>query len=178
MLLFEKNDQQANWLIGILSILVFATVIVLSRIQLKVNVGFDVHVFARINAVINSVVSILLLAGLITARHRLFVWHQRIMLTAIGLSVLFLVSYVAHHLLAESTRYGGVGWVRYMYLLLLISHIVLAAIILPFILHTAYRALTGQYKRHKRLARLTWPIWFYVSVTGVLVYLMISPYYK
>ena len=99
------------------------------------------------------------------------------MLTAIILSVLFLVSYIAHHLLAGDTVYGGEGSIRYFYYFILITHIILAAIILPFILFTAYRSLTGEYDKHKKLARYTWPLWLYVSVTGVLVYLMISPYY-
>lgn len=106
MLLFTKNDRLANWLIGTLSIVVFATVVALNRIQLDVNLGFNIHVFARTNAVLNTAVSVLLLAGLITARRRQFIWHQRIMLTAVGLSALFLLSYIAHHLLADSTRFG------------------------------------------------------------------------
>ena len=178
MLLFEKDDQRANWLVGTLSVVVFATVILLSRVQWKVNLGFDVHLFARINAGINSAVSALLLAGLVTARRKLLGWHQRISLTAIGLSALFLLSYIAHHLLAESTHVGGVGTIRYVYFVILITHIASAAVILPFILFTAYRALPGQYERHKRLARITWPVWFYVSVMGVVVYIMISPYYQ
>lgn len=114
------------------------------------------------------------------------------MLTAISLSVLFLLSYIAHHLLAGDTKYGDLnhdgivsldekalaGNLRMIYYFILITHIPLAAIILPFILFTAYRALTGEYDKHKKLVRITWPVWFYVAVTGVVVYLMISPYYN
>ena len=114
------------------------------------------------------------------------------MLTAISLSVLFLLSYIAHHLLAGDTRYGDInhdgivsldektlaGNLRMVYYFILITHIPLAAIILPFILFTAYRALTGEYDKHKKLVRITWPVWFYVAITGVIVYLMISPYYN
>jgi len=114
------------------------------------------------------------------------------MLAAISLSVLFLLSYIAHHLLAGDTKYGDLnhdgivsidekmlaGNVRMVYYFILITHIPLAAIILPFILFTAYRALTGEYDKHKKLVRITWPVWFYVAVTGVVVYLMISPYYN
>jgi putative membrane protein len=99
------------------------------------------------------------------------------MIAAIVLSALFLVSYICHHLFAGDTRFGGVGPIRTVYFIILITHIFLAAIILPFILFTAYRALTGEYSKHTKIARITWPIWFYVSVTGVIVYLMISPYY-
>ena len=94
------------------------------------------------------------------------------------LSVLFLLSYIAHHLLANETKYGGAhDWLFYVYLFILITHIALATIILPFILYTAYRSLSGEYEKHKKLARYTWPLWLYVSITGVVVYLLISPYY-
>jgi putative membrane protein len=100
------------------------------------------------------------------------------MLAAIVMSVLFLVSYICHHLLAGDTSYGGQGAIRYLYYFILITHIVLAAVILPFILFTSYRALVAEWPAHRKLARITWPVWFYVSVTGVIVYLMISPYYQ
>ena len=100
------------------------------------------------------------------------------MFTAIVLSSLFLVSYVLHHLLTESTSYPkDAGTIRVFYLIILLTHIVLAGVILPFILYKAYRALTAEFDKHKKLARITFPIWLYVSVTGVIVYLMISPYY-
>jgi len=175
--MIKKNDRQARILIGVLSFVVFAAVVFLSRVQLKVDLGFDVHVFARINAMINAVVSVLLLAGLFAARSRKLELHKKIMLTAMVLSALFLVSYICHHLFAGDTKFGGVGPIRTIYFIILITHIFLAAIILPFILFTAYRAMVAEFPAHKKLARLTWPIWFYVAVTGVVVYLMISPYY-
>ncbi|HEY9176131.1 MAG TPA: DUF420 domain-containing protein [Flavipsychrobacter sp.] len=173
----KKNDKQARLLIFVASFVVFAAVAVLSRVKLEVDLGFDIHIFALINAVINSAVSVLLVWALIAVRNKNYLLHKRLMLTAILLSVLFLVSYIAHHLLAGDTVYGGEGSIRYFYYFILITHIILAAIILPFILFTAYRSLTGEYARHKKLARYTWPLWFYVSTTGVAVYLMISPYY-
>lgn len=173
----NKNDKQARLLILTVSFVVFAAVAVLSRVKLEANLGFDVHVFAQINAVINSMVSILLIAALIAVKNKNYVRHKNIMMVAIALSIVFLVSYIAHHLLAGDTVYGGEGGVRYFYYFILITHIFLAAIILPFILFTAYRSLTGEYAKHKKLARYTWPLWLYVSVTGVLVYLFISPYY-
>ena len=88
-----------------------------------------------------------------------------------------MVSYIAHHLLTGDTKYGGQGSIRFFYFFILITHIFLAAVILPFILFTAYRGLIAEWPGHKKIARITWPIWFYVSVTGVIVYLMISPYY-
>jgi putative membrane protein len=114
------------------------------------------------------------------------------MVAAIILSILFLVSYICHHLFAGETKFGDIdhngivsldektmaGSLRIVYYFILGTHIPLAGIILPFILFTAYRSLTGEYERHKKLARITWPVWLYVAITGVAVYLMISPYYR
>jgi len=174
----KKNDKKARVLIFTLSAIVFAAVLVLSRVKLDVDPGFDVHLFALANAVINSVVAVLLVAGLITVKQKDHVSHKQIMLFAILLSVLFLVSYICHHLFAGETRFGGEGIGKTVYYIILFTHIPLAGIVLPFILFTAYRALTGEYDKHKKLVRITWPLWFYVAVTGVLVYLMISPYYN
>jgi putative membrane protein len=173
----KKNDKKAKLLIYTVSIVVFAAVVFLSKFKLDVDLGFDVHMFAKANAIINSLVAILLLAGLFTVKQKNYELHKKIMLSAIALSVLFLLSYIGHHLLAGETKFGGTGTIKKIYYFILITHIPLAAIILPFILFTAYRALTGEYDKHKKLVRITWPVWFYVAVTGVVVYLMISPYY-
>ena len=188
----KKNDKKARLFIYTVSFVVFAAVIFLSKYKLDVDLGFNVHVFAKANAVINSIVAVLLLTGLFSVKQKKYELHKKIMLTAISLSVLFLLSYIAHHLLAGDTKYGDLnhdgilsidekalaGNLRMFYYFILITHIPLAAIILPFILFTAYRALTGEYDKHKKLVRITWPVWFYVAVTGVLVYRMISPYYS
>ncbi|RYD55231.1 MAG: DUF420 domain-containing protein [Sphingobacteriales bacterium] len=173
----KKNDKQARLLILTVSFVVFAAVAVLSRVSIDVDLGFDIHLFALINAVINSLVSVLLVMALIAVKNKQYTRHKNMMLAAIVLSILFLVSYIAHHLLAGDTRFGGEGVIRYFYYFILITHIFLAAIILPFILYSAYRALTGEYDKHKKISKYTWPLWLYVSVTGVLVYLLISPYY-
>jgi putative membrane protein len=173
----RKNDRLARALIYTVSLVVFAVVVLLSRIKLDVDLGFDVHVFAQINAVINSIVAFLLLVGLMAVKKGNYRLHKKVMMTAIMLSVLFLVSYIAHHLLSGDTKFGGEGAIRYVYFFILITHIFLAAVILPFILFTAYRALVAEWPAHRRIAKITWPIWFYVSVTGVVVYLMIKPYY-
>lgn len=175
----RKNDRKAGWLIGIFSFIVFAVVVSLGRFKLSsVHLGFDVHLFAKVNAVVNSLVALLLLAGLLAVKQGRYLLHKRIMISALLLSVVFLVSYICHHLFAADTKYGGAGTVRYVYFFILLTHIFLAAIILPFILFTAYRALVAEWPRHLKIARITWPIWFYVSITGVVVYLMISPYYN
>ena len=174
---WKKNDSAARLFIIAVSIIVFIAIAALSRVKLNVQLGFDEHLFAKINATINSLVSVLLVAGLIVVRNRNYLLHKRIMLTAIVLSCLFLVSYICHHLFTGETKFGGTGTIRYIYYFILGTHIVLAGIILPFILFTAYRAMTGEWLRHRKLAKITWPIWLYVAVTGVVVYFMISPYY-
>lgn len=173
----QKNDKQAKWLIGIFSFVVFAAVVILGRVKLEVELGFDVHIFAKINAVINSLVAVLLVAALIAVKKKNFLLHKKLMMTAMVLSVLFLVSYIGHHLLAGDAKFGGEGSIRYVYYFILATHIFLAAIILPFVLFTAYRAMIAEWPAHRKLAKITWPIWFYVAVTGPIVYLMISPYY-
>ncbi len=174
----KKNDRQAKWVIRIISVTVFVAVALLSKFKLKFDLAFNVHVFATINAGINAVVSILLIAALIAVKQKKYLLHKSIMFIAIILSSLFLVSYICHHLLAGETTFGGQNALRYIYYFILSTHIILAAIILPFILFTAYRALTGEWNKHKKIAKYTWPLWLYVSITGVLVYLLISPYYN
>ena len=173
----RKNDPRASWIIGIFSFVIFSTIVALGKIKINVDLGFDTHLFARANAVINSMVSVLLIAGLVAVKQGKYLIHKRIMFSALFLSILFLVSYICHHLFTGDTKFGGQGSIRYVYFIILITHIFLAATILPFILFTAYRALIAEWPRHTRLARITWPIWIYVSVTGVIVYFMISPYY-
>lgn len=172
-----KDDRKAKAVIWVLSVVVFAAVAVLAKYKLEVDLGFNPHVFAQANALINSIVAFLLIAGIIAVKQKNYLLHKKLMLTAIVLSVLFLVSYICHHLFAGETKFGGEGISKIIYYILLITHIPLAAIILPFILFTAYRALIGEYDKHKKLTRITWPIWFYVAVTGVIIYMMISPYY-
>ncbi len=188
----HKNDRKATWLIIIFSVVIFAAVSFLTQVKFNIQLGFDVHIFALANAIINSVIAVLLLLALIAVKSRNYILHKRIMLAALILSVVFLVSYIAHHLLAGEAIYGDANHdgvlsgaeklaesgTRTFYLVILLSHIFLAAIILPFILFTAYRALIAEYPIHKKLARITWPLWFYVAVTGPIVYWMIHPYYR
>jgi putative membrane protein len=174
---WTKNDKKARLLIISLSLIIFSAVVLLGRIKLDINPGFDVHIFATINAFINSTVSVLLLAALLAILLKKYIIHKRLMTAALILSCLFLISYICHHLFAAETKFGGTGTVKYIYYFILGSHIVLAGIILPFILYTSYRAMTGEWQKHRKLGWITWPIWFYVAVTGVIVYLMISPFY-
>ncbi|MBM3411763.1 MAG: DUF420 domain-containing protein [Bacteroidetes bacterium] len=175
---FQKNDKLASRLIIAFSLIVFTAVVVLGKIKLNLGLGFDVHVFATVNAFINGTVAILLLTALWAVKRKQYVLHRNVMMAALLLSVVFLLSYIAHHLLAGETSFGGSGTIKILYYIILFTHIPLAGLILPFILFTAYRALTGEWESHKKLAKITWPFWFYVAVTGVLVYCLISPYYQ
>lgn len=187
-----KNNRKARIIIFTFSAIVFAAVMLLSRVHWKINLGFDVHLFAKANAVINSCVVLLLIIALIAVKSKNYVLHRNLMMSAMILSFLFLISYICHHLFAGETRFGDInhdglltnaektaaGSSRIIYYFLLGTHIPLAGIVLPFILFSAYRALTGDFDKHKKLVRITWPLWFYVAVTGVIVYRMISPYYN
>jgi putative membrane protein len=191
---WKKNDRKAKMLIIVFSVIVFVAVSVLGRYNLagKINMPFDVHLFALANAIINGTVALLLIVGLITVKQKKYGLHKKIMLTAMLLSVLFLASYICHHLFAGEALYGdtdgikglsaaeraAAGSTRTIYLIILATHIPLAGLGLPFILFAAYRAMIGEYERHKKIVRIIWPVWFYVAVTGVVVYLMISPYYS
>ena len=188
----KKNDQQANIIIGLFSVIVFVAVTFLSKFTINVELPFDKHIFALINALLNTTVAFLLVLALVAVKQKKYQLHKNLMTTALVLSLLFLVTYIAHHLLAGEARFGDAnfdgivsleekavaGNMRSFYLIVLTTHIILAALILPFILFTTYRALTGEFEAHKKIAKRTWPLWFYVAVTGPLVYMMIKPYYS
>lgn len=173
----QKNEPLAKKVIWAFSIVVFLVVVSLKKIHVDVDLGFNPHVFASINAFINGTVAIALVLALAAVKMKKYLVHKRMMLFAMVLSFIFLISYVAHHVLTGDTTYPKEAPLRALYLFVLVTHIILAAIILPFILFTAYRALTADFAAHKKIARITWPIWFYVAISGVIVYLMISPYY-
>jgi putative membrane protein len=176
----KKNDKQANLVIWVVSVFIACAVAFLTNVKFLtgMDLGFNVHLLALTNAVINGTVSVLLVWALVAVKNKNYILHKKLMMSSIVLSSLFLVSYIGHHLLASETKYGGPhDTLFFIYLFILISHIFLATIILPFILFTAYRSLTGEYEKHKKLAKYTWPLWLYVSLTGVLVYILISPYY-
>ena len=188
----KKNDQQANIIIGLFSVIVFVAVTFLSKFTINVELPFDKHIFALINALLNTTVAFLLVLALVAVKQKKYQLHKNLMTIALVLSLLFLVTYIAHHLLAGEARFGDTnfdgivsleekavaGNMRSFYLIVLTTHIILAALILPFILFTTYRALTGEFEAHKKIAKRTWPLWFYVAVTGPLVYMMIKPYYN
>ncbi|MEY8751386.1 DUF420 domain-containing protein [Alkalicoccobacillus gibsonii] len=165
-------------LIIIVTIIVNGLVAVLSGMPGYENFdAFDVKLLPMFNAIFNSFTFLFLLAALISIIKRKVTWHKRFIYAAFTTTTFFLITYVAHHFLSTSTAYGGEGFLRYFYYFILITHIVLAAVIVPLALTTVTRAWNMENERHKKIARWTMPLWLYVSFTGVLVYLMIAPYY-
>lgn len=175
----SKTEQKyKGWIIA-LSIIIPVAVAVLFTIKLK-DFGLDVEPLTflpPIYASINGLTAIVLVLAVLAIKKGNRTTHERLMKFAIFLSVMFLLMYVAYHMTADSTKFGGEGAIRYVYFFLLISHILLSIGIIPMVLITYVRALAQRFDKHKKLARITFPIWLYVAITGVIVYLMISPYY-
>ena len=172
------EQKYKKWII-VLSIAIPLVVALLFRIKLK-DFGFDVEPLISlppIYATINGFTAVLLIAAVIAIKNGKQKLHENLMKTAIACSVAFLGMYVAYHMTADSTKFGGEGIVKYIYYIILFTHIILSIIIIPFVLITYVRALAGRFDKHKKIARITFPLWLYVAVTGVIVYLMISPYY-
>lgn len=170
----NAHEPYKKIIIG-LSIVIPLAVAVLFRVKIE---GYDFRFLPSIYAGINALTAVLLVLAVYFIKQGNRLIHERIMMTCIGLSAAFLVLYVLYHMTTPSTEYGGTGVLRYVYFFILISHIVLSVLITPLVLFTLSRALAGNFARHKALAKFTFPIWLYVAVSGVLVYWMISPYYK
>ena len=170
----EVLDTRYNRLIIVLSVVIPLAVAALFGIKVE---GYDFSFLPPIYASINGLTALLLVMGAIAIKKGNRSLHENLMKTCIGLSALFLVMYVIYHMTSTSTSYGGEGSIRYVYFFILITHIILSIAIIPMVLFTFVRALAQRFDKHKKLARITFPIWLYVSVTGVIVYLMISPYY-
>ena len=169
------NAKKAKRAINGVSILIPIVVAVLFGVRIP-NVE-PLSFLPPIYATINGVTAVLLMAALWAIKNGKRSLHNTLMNVAIACSLAFLVMYVAYHMTSDSTPYGGEGFMRGVYFFILISHIVLSIVVIPFVLHTYLRGFLGEYHEHKKLARYTFPIWLYVAVTGVVVYLMISPYY-
>jgi len=170
-----ERKEPYRKLIITLSIVIPVVVAVLFKVQIK---GFDFTFLPTIYASINGVTAVLLMVAVFAIKNGNRNLHEKIMKVCIGLSASFLVMYVLYHMTTESTSFGGTGLIRYFYFIILVSHILLSIVVIPMVLFTFSRALSGNFERHKTLARFTFPVWLYVAVTGVIVYLMISPYYK
>ena len=169
------STKKYNKWIWILSVLIPLVVALLFTVKIP---GVEPLTFLPpIYAGINALTAVLLVVAVIQIKKGRRKAHEQLMKTCILLSALFLVMYVAYHMTSESTPYGGEGTLRYVYFFVLLTHIFLSIGVIPFVLITYVRALSGNFERHKRIAKITFPIWLYVAVTGVIVYLMISPYY-
>jgi putative membrane protein len=172
-------EKKFSKFIVAVSILIPVVVAILFSVKLK-DLGFNVEPLSflpPIYAAINGITAVVLIAGVVAIKNGNRKLHERLMTTAIALSVAFLVMYVAYHMTTDSTKFGGEGIIRPIYFFLLISHILLSIAVIPLVLITYVRALAEKFDRHKKIAKITFPIWLYVAVTGVVVYLMISPYY-
>lgn len=171
------TEEGSKKIVIAVSALIPIVVAILYVIPQPTEVGSWVLVLPKLNAFLNGTTSILLIAAFWAIKNRNINLHRNLMLTALGLSVLFLISYVTYHTLTESTPYGGEGIMKSIYLFILLTHIVLAIAIVPLVMISFVRALSERFDKHKKIARITLPIWLYVTITGVVVYLMISPYY-
>ncbi|WP_306353446.1 DUF420 domain-containing protein [Flavobacterium sp. '19STA2R22 D10 B1'] len=172
-------EKKYNKWIVILSVVIPVVVAILFKVKLN-DFGFDVKPLSflpPIYATTNGITAVLLIAALWAIKNGKRKLHENLMKTAIGLSVAFLVMYVAYHMTSESTVFGGVGTIRYIYIFILLTHIVLSVVIIPLVLITFVRALSERFDKHRKIARITFPLWLYVAITGVVVYIMISPYY-
>lgn len=172
-------EQKFSKYIIIISIVIPVVVAILFGVKLK-DFGYNVTPLSflpPIYATINGITAVVLVAAVLAIKNGKRKLHERLMTSAIALSVVFLVMYVAYHMTSDSTKFGGEGAIRYIYFFILLTHIILSIAIIPLVLVTYVRALASKFDRHKKIAKITFPIWLYVAVTGVIVYLMISPYY-
>jgi putative membrane protein len=174
----EKEKKYNKWIVA-LSIIIPVAVAGLFGINLR-TLGFDVEPLTflpPIYASVNGLTAIVLVIAVIAIKNKNRKLHERLMKFAIMLSVAFLMMYIAYHMTSDSTKFGGEGTIKYVYYFILLTHILLSIVIIPFVLITYVRAITNNIERHKKIAKITFPLWLYVAVTGVVVYLMISPYY-
>ena len=188
----DIKSKNLNTPIAIISIAIPVVVAILFYLpRPNIEAGFNVYLLPLFHAILNSTTAVLLLGSLYFIRRGQVKAHKVTNLIAVALSALFLVSYVTYHFFTESTKYGdinhdhivdaaekaAVGGSAYLYYFILLTHILLAIVIVPLVLFTLLRGFQSDFVKHKKIARITWPIWFYVAITGVIVYVMISPYY-
>jgi len=169
-----EDAKKYNKLITILSIAIPLVVAALFGVKIDLNLPvFLPPIYAGINAV----TSILLLLAFWAIKNKKIDLHENLVKACMALSAVFLILYVLYHMTSDSTSFGGEGLIRWVYFFVLISHILLSIVVIPFVLITFVRGITRDVERHKKIARITFPIWLYVTITGVIVYYMISPYY-
>ncbi|GAL62480.1 DUF420 domain-containing protein [Algibacter lectus] len=168
------DDKKYNKLIVVLSVAIPVVVAIL----FGVKIDAELPVFLPpIYASVNALTAFVLVLAFIAIQNKKVKLHEKLMKFAIGLSVLFLVMYVAYHMTSDSTKYGGEGFIRVLYYFILITHILMSIVVIPFVLITYVRAITNNIEKHRKIAKITFPLWLYVAVSGVVVFMMISPYY-
>lgn len=176
-----ENERKIKRFIWTMAVVIPAAVALLFLIPPVENLSDEVkaslYLLPKLNAYFNGTAFLCLIGAFIAIKNKNIKVHRAFTTTALILSMLFLVSYVAFHLTTESTKFGGEGWIRTVYFIILISHILLSTGIIPLVLFTYVRGLGMQVEKHRKIAKITWPIWLYVTATGVIVYWMISPYY-
>jgi len=176
----SNQEKKYNRIITALSIIIPLAVATLFGVNLK-KLGFDVEPLTflpPIYATVNGITAVLLIIAVVAIKKGNKKLHEQLNTSAIICSVLFLLMYIAYHMTSESTKFGGEGVIKYVYYFILITHILLSIAVIPFVLVTFVRARLGKFPEHKKIAKITFPLWLYVAVTGVVVYLMISPYYN
>lgn len=173
--LSNTQEKKYNKWIVVLSIVIPLVVSVMFVVKIP-NVE-PLTFLPPIYATINGITATVLLLALLAIKNKKIKIHERLMKTAIILSVLFLVMYLVYHMTSDSTKFGGEGTIKYVYFFILITHILLSIVVIPFVLITYVRAITKNFESHKKIARITFPLWLYVAISGVVVYIMISPYY-
>lgn len=173
------QEKKYKKIIAVLSIAIPLAVAALFGVNLR-ELGFQVEPLTflpPIYASINGLTAMVLIAAVVAIKKGNRKLHEQLNTFAIACSLVFLLMYIAYHMTSDSTKFGGEGFIKYLYYFILITHIILSVIVIPFVLTTYMRAKLGNFKQHKKIARLTFPIWLYVAITGVVVYLMIAPYY-
>ncbi|MCF7568360.1 DUF420 domain-containing protein [Sabulilitoribacter arenilitoris] len=169
------DDKKYNKLIVVLSIVI--PIVVAALFGIKIPNVEPLSFLPPIYATINGLTAVILVIAFIAIKKKNIVLHENLMTIAIWCSALFLVMYVAYHMTSDSTKFAGEGFIKYVYYFILLTHIVLSIVVIPFVLITYVRAITNNFEKHKKIAQITFPLWLYVAVTGVIVYVMISPYY-
>lgn len=171
--------KKLNIASAILSVLIPGVVLVLLTPGLipKLSLPFSPYVLPPFYATINAITAVILVLAVYFVKQKKIQLHMRLIYVAMGLSIIFLISYILYHWSAEPTSFGGEGPIRGVYYFILISHIILSGVVVPFVLFTFVRGFTGQVEKHRKLAKWTFPLWFYVAVSGVVSYLMLAPYY-
>lgn len=169
-----QDEKKYNKLIVVLSVVIPVAVAILFRV--KIDIKLPVFL-PPIYATVNGLTAIILVLAVVEIKRGHRATHEKLMTFAIVLSVLFLLMYIVYHMTSDTTKFGGEGAIKYIYYFILVTHIILSIAVIPFVLITYVRGVTNNIERHKKIAKITFPLWLYVAITGVVVYIMISPYY-